>query len=70
MARLQASLYVFVLSLVGIAVTMIHTLDVAMSGIDFSYTEIFIMAILPLLVAILLAVYSWKVLKPHGARQV
>lgn len=53
-----AAFYVFVVSLVGILVTMIHTLRVANSGVEFSATEIFVMMVLPVVVAAFLVWYS------------
>ena len=55
----------FILSLVGIIVTMIHTVNVASSKIDFNLVEIFVMIILPFIVAILLLWYSKIVSKKH-----
>lgn len=53
-----ASLYVFIVSLAGIAVTMIHTVNVANSPVSFTFGEIFIMIASPLIVAALLILYT------------
>ena len=57
--------YSFILSLTGIFVTMLHTVNVARSTIDFSLMEIFVMIVLPLIVAVLLLWYSKFVSKKH-----
>jgi len=56
--RKSAALYVFAASLLGVLVTMIHTARVASSVIKFSGTEIFVMIVLPVIVALLLIGYS------------
>ncbi len=56
--RKSAAFYLFVASLLGVIVTMIHTVDVARSTIDFSPLEILIMILLPVLVAALLIWYA------------
>ena len=61
-----ASLYVFLISLVGIVVTMIHTMNVVMSTVEFSFLEVLIMAILPLLVALALVGYARHAMKRYG----
>ena len=48
----------FIISLIGIVMTMLHTVNVARTKIDFSLIEIFVMIILPLIVAILLLCYA------------
>ena len=50
--------YVFIASLLGVIVTMIHTINVASSKIDFSPVEIFVMILLPIIVAAILIWYS------------
>jgi hypothetical protein len=50
--------YLFIASLVGVIVTMTHTLGVAGSTIDFSPFEIFMMILMPLVVAAFLIWYS------------
>jgi hypothetical protein len=56
--RKSAAVYLFVASLVGTIVTMIHTINIASSTIDFSAVEILVMVLLPLAVAALLIWYS------------
>ena len=55
--------YIFIISLLGIVVTMIHTLNVAASKISFSTGEIFVMVLLPMIVAALLIWYTKLVIK-------
>lgn len=64
----RISLLVFYLSLAGIIVTMIHTANVAMSEIKFSFSEIVVMAVLPVIVAAGLAVYARHALGKYAAR--
>ena len=54
--RKSIALYVFIISLLGVAVTMIHTVKVASTKIDFSSSEIFVMVLLPIIVA---AAFIW-----------
>lgn len=56
--RNSAAANVFVVSLLGTIVTMIHTVRIASSTIDFSLAEIFVMILLPLVVATFLIWYS------------
>ena len=56
--RKSAANYLFIASLLGAAVTMIHTLGIANSTIDFSAFELFIMILMPLIVAAFLIWYS------------
>jgi len=56
--RKSHALYIFIISLLGIAITMLHTINVAASIISFSTSEIVVMIILPLIVAALLVWYS------------
>ena len=58
--RRSAAFYLFVASLLGTIVTMIHTLNVAASTIDFSSGEIVVMILLPLVIAAFLIWYSKK----------
>ena len=53
--RKSAATYLFIASLVGVIVTMLHTLGV---DYDFSVFEIFVMVVMPLVVAALLVWYS------------
>lgn len=50
--RKSSSIYIFLISLAGILVTMIHTINIARSQISFSIFEIVIMVILPIVVAL------------------
>lgn len=52
------SFYIFVVSLLGIIVTMIHTINVASSKFSFSSAEIFWMILSPIIVAAILIWYS------------
>lgn len=52
------SFYVFIASLIGIIVTMIHTVNVASSKIVFSLAEIVVMIVLPIIVAAILIWYA------------
>jgi hypothetical protein len=56
--RKLAAFYLFVASLLGAMVTMIHTIDVATSKIDFSTSEVGVMILSPLIVAAFLIWYS------------
>ena len=56
--RKSAAFYLFVASLLGTIMTMIHTIKVGYSTIDFSPTEILMMILLPLIVAAFLSWYS------------
>jgi len=56
--RKSIALYVFIASLLGIIVTMIHTINVASSKIDFTSVEIFVMILLPIIVAAILIWYA------------
>ena len=56
--RKSAAFYLFVASLLGAMVTMIHTIDVATSKIDFDTIEIGVMILAPLMVAAFFIWYS------------
>ena len=56
--RKSIALYIFIASLLGIVVTMIHTANVAGSKTHFSTAEIFVMILLPVIVAAILIWYS------------
>lgn len=56
--RRSAAFHMFVASLIGVLVTMIHTVKVANSVIDFSRAEIFVMIVLPVIVAAFLVWYT------------
>ena len=56
--RKPAAYYLFVASLLGVIVTMIHTIGIAGSEIDFGLFEILMMIVMPLAVAAFLIWYS------------
>ena len=56
--RKSIAFYVFVASLLGIIVTMIHTINVASSEIGFSLSEIIVMILSPIIVAAILIWYT------------
>jgi hypothetical protein len=58
--RKPAALYVFIASLVGVLVTMIHTIQVARSVIPFSGMDVFVMIVLPVMVAAILVWYALR----------
>jgi len=58
LVRKSAAYYVFIASLLGVIVTMIHTLGIASSTIDFSSFEIFMMVLMSLVVAAFLIWYA------------
>lgn len=62
----RLSLPVFYISLAGIVLTMIHTANVAMSEVEFTVSEIFVMAVLPVIVAAGLAAYARHALAKYG----
>ncbi|OED36502.1 hypothetical protein AB833_27760 [Chromatiales bacterium (ex Bugula neritina AB1)] len=64
----RTSITVFLVSLVGIIVTMIHTMNVVMSEVEFSFPEVFFMAILPLAVALALFGYAKHAISKYGVR--
>ena len=59
--RKSFAYYVFIASLLGTIVTMIHTIGVASSTVGFALSEIFMMILMPLLVSALLIWYSKQV---------
>ena len=59
--RKSAAYYLFIASLLGVIVTMTHTLGIASLTIDFSPFEIFMMILMPLVVAAFLIWYSKQV---------
>lgn len=59
----STALYVFVASLIGVIVTMVHTINIANSKIYFSTVEIFVMIVLPIIVSIILVWYTIIVMK-------
>lgn len=56
--RKPAAFYLFVASLLGVIVTMVHTIGVARSTVSFSVFEIVMMIAMPLAVALFLIWYS------------
>ncbi len=56
--RKSAAYYLFIASLLGVIVTMTHTLGMAGSTIDFGSFEILMMILMPLVVAAFLIWYS------------
>jgi len=56
--RKSAALYLFIASLLGVLVTMIHTVRVAGSVAAFGGSEIFVMVLLPIIVGGLFVWYS------------
>jgi len=56
--RRALALSVFVASLIGVLITMIHTIQVAASPAEFGYVGLFVMIVLPTLVAIFLVWYA------------
>jgi hypothetical protein len=56
--RKSIAYYTFIISLLGIIITMIHTINVASSKISFSAGEVVVMILLPLIVAVLLIWYT------------
>ena len=56
--RKSTACYVFIASLLGVVVTMIHTTNVAISIIDFSPVDFFVMILLPIIVAAILIWYT------------
>jgi len=62
--RKSAAYYLFIASLLGVIVTMTHTLGIASSKIDLTPFEVLMMILMPLVVAVLLIWYSkWAVSK-------
>ena len=56
--RKSAAYYVFIVSLLGGVVTMIHTVNIARSTIGFNTSEIVVMILMPLVVAVFLLWYT------------
>ena len=59
------AIYIFIISLLGIVVTMLHTINMATSKISFSFGEIVVMILLPMIVAALLIWYTKIVTKKN-----
>ena len=64
----RISLYVFLISLVGIVVTMIHTMNVVMSEVEYSFLEILVMVVLPIVAALALFAYARHAIVRYGGR--
>jgi len=58
--RKPAALLLFKTALIGAAITMVHTIRIAASPVNFSAVEIFVMIIMPLAVAAFLVWYAKK----------
>ncbi len=56
--RKSIAFYLFIASMVGMVVTMIHTFNIATSAINFSFFDIFMTMLLPMIVAMFLLWYS------------
>lgn len=56
--RKSAAIYLFIASLLGTIVTMVHTINITGSTIKFSAGEVLVMILLPLVVAAFLIWYS------------
>lgn len=56
--RKSAAYYLFIVSLLGVIVTMLHTIRIASSTTDFSPLELFVMILMPVVVAAFLVWYS------------
>lgn len=56
--RKSAAFYLFIASLLGVLVTMVHTIRIANTVVPFSSSGIFVMIILPIIVAALLTWYA------------
>ena len=63
--RKATAFYLFIASLLGTFVTMIHTVRIAISTIDFSASEILVMILMPLVVAAFLIWYSSRALSKN-----
>ena len=59
--RKVSAMYAFILSLLGIIVTMVHTINIANSAIELSPSEIFFMVVLPIIVTGILIWYAKQV---------
>ena len=63
--RKSLAFYVFIASFVGVIVTMIHTVNVASSRIEFSPVEILVMILLPIIVSAILIWYTKQALRKN-----
>jgi hypothetical protein len=62
----RSSINIFLVSLIGIIVTMVHTVNVAKSDMEFSVSEFIVMVILPLVVALALLLYARYAIAKYG----
>ena len=62
MFRSSTAIYLFLISLLGIVLTMVHTVNVAMSPVEFSIGELAIMVVAPVIVAMGLLWFARRVL--------
>jgi hypothetical protein len=60
--RKSTAVTLFIVSLLGTIVTMVHTVNVARSPVEFSFADSFVMIVLPLLVVAFLIWYSKQAL--------
>lgn len=67
--RKQAAFHLFIASLLGALVTMVHTIRVAGTTVQFSPMESFVMILLPLLVAAFLIWYTMWARRKGWIRQ-
>ena len=56
--RKSSAIYAFILAMAGIVLTMIHTINVVTSGVQFTAAEVFFMVVLPIIVTGILIWYS------------
>lgn len=66
--RKSTALYLFIVSLLGVLVTMIHTINIASSKVIFSPVEVVMMILLPILVAGCLVWYTKHVKRKRWIR--
>ena len=58
--RKATAIYLFIASLAGAAITIIHTITVANSSANFSTSEIVVMIALPVIVGAFFVWYTWQ----------
>ncbi len=63
--RKSLAFYVLIASLIGVIVTMFHTINIANSKITFSLSEIVVMIILPVVVSAIMVWYAKLVSKKY-----
>lgn len=56
--RKPAAIYLFIVSLLGVVVTMIHTIGIANSSVEFGFFNISMMILIPLVAGVFLIWYS------------